>query len=160
LVRHFPATLAAAPFAPRLRRLEIAGRRPDPPSWAVLWKAKTLGGLRQFGFRTSHRLTQSISLEDLLAAPWLAGLEWLELAGHDETNSSAPLPAYPLLSHALQAAPLRALAIEGCALPDSEAGALTLRPPLPLEHLDLGSASGISQKVLRAVLQCPALSGL
>jgi hypothetical protein len=156
-----PGQLAAATFAPRLAHLEISGREAEPARWAALWGATSLSGLRRFAFRAGvHRLEDSISLRDLLAAPWLADLDRLTLTGwvgHQPLGARRP----PFLSQLLRAAPrLRGLSLDGCPLPPEEADALRGIPAVSLEHLDLGSGMGVGRKVLRAVLQCPALAGL
>jgi uncharacterized protein (TIGR02996 family) len=155
LVHDLPGTLASAPFAPNLRRLDVVARGNTRPQWHWLWGTTCLQSLRRFGFRTRLTLRNELSLEELTGAPWFPGLERLELAG----TWGAPLVTSDV-SALLRAGRLQALALEGCGFSEAAVAGFRTLPPTALEHLDLGSGRRIDRRMLRAILHSPGLTGL
>jgi uncharacterized protein (TIGR02996 family) len=149
--------LANAAFAPNLRRLEIASNVTGPVVWRPLWQSQRLPNLKRFGFRTRTNLADLLSVDDLLSAPWLAGLERLELAGKGYRDAPVVMAD---LARLLRSAPLRALVLERCRIPRQAAHGLRALPAVPLEHLVLGAGCEIGKRALRALLLSPGLTSL
>jgi hypothetical protein len=157
ILEHPGETLAAASFAPNLRRLEIASTHDDPNVWHPLWRSDRFVHLKRFGFRTRLDLPSQLNLADLMAAPWFSGLDRLELAGKGYNDRALVVHD---LANLLRRGQVRALELERCRFPEESAAGLQGLPAVALEHLVLGNGCEVGNRVLRALLLSPGLAGL
>jgi uncharacterized protein (TIGR02996 family) len=156
MLRRPAEALVAASFAPTLRRLEIDSRHDDPNVWQPLWQSDRLRSLKRFGFRTRLNWAGTLRVPELLSAPWFSGLERLELSG----MGGSSVLNIPDLTGFLRGNRLRGLELDCCHVSEGAVPALRGLPPVPLEHLDLGTGCEINKRALRALLQSPGLLGL
>ncbi|MBN9119483.1 MAG: TIGR02996 domain-containing protein [Planctomycetes bacterium] len=156
LAANLVEAITNAPYAPALERLEINARDPNGAVWSELCAASSLSNLKWFGFRSRLPLSAFIDLHRMSNPRWFSNLERLELVGTPARRQFVLPGVRPLLD----AGPLRALILEGCGFNDREPSSLRTMPPVPLEHLDLGSGRGVGRKVLRALIRSPGLAAL